>query len=226
MRAWVHTITGKPADVLSLTEVPLPPLPKPESADVLVKITHASVCSGGVFLVAILPTFFRDKPCIPEFEFSGVVMAVDPEGSNSSQDPPLKVGDSVFGIVPIGRTMKRIPGSAIPSGALAEYVVVPSNHLARKPENVTFEQAAGLGGSSVTMAKTMIMEANLASGNRVLVYGASSAIGTFAVQMAKEIVGETGRVIAVCGPRGQQVMKDLGADEVCIAEHFQRSYKC
>ncbi|PKS05336.1 hypothetical protein jhhlp_008710 [Lomentospora prolificans] len=224
MRAYVHTRTGKPTDVLTLTELPLPPLPKPGSSDILVKITHATALFGDAFMMTIAPSLLRDKPCIPAIEFAGVVVAVDPQGTKTPPEPPLTVGTQVYGAVPLGRVFKRMPGAAAPSGALAEYVLVPASRVVRRPENVSAEHAAGLGGASSCTALALVKKAGLKRGQKVLVYGSSGSVGTLAVQIARTSVGDTGKVVAVCGPAGIQVAKDFGANEAAVP--FKLYYTC
>ena len=214
MRAWVHTKAGKPTDVLTLTELPLPPLPKPGSSDVLVKVIEATAAFGDAFLMNIAPSFMRDKPCIPGLEFSGIVVAVDPEGVKAPPEPPLTVGTDVYGLVPMNRVFKRMPGAAAPSGALAEYVLVPASRVVRTPGNIPREHAAGLGGASSCTALAMTKKSGLKKGQKVLVYGSNGAVGHLLLQMARNAVGEEGKVVAVCGTQGVLVAKDSGADEV------------
>jgi NADPH:quinone reductase-like Zn-dependent oxidoreductase len=215
MRAYAHATSGKPQDVLSLTELPLRPLPAPGSNDVLVRVSHATICFGGTFMIFLTPSIFTDKPLIPHYEFSGTIVAVDPESHQPPHDPPLSVGTPVFGAVPMSRSLKRVPGAAAPSGALAEYVLIPATRVVRKPENVPFDQAAGIAGVSSCTALTMVKHAKIQQGYKVLVYGASGSVGTFAVQLAREAAGPSGMVIAVCGPSGRASVTSLGADEVC-----------
>lgn len=214
MRAYAHTTTGKPSDVLTLTELPLPPLPQPGSSDVLVRITHTTALFGDAFMMTITPSFLRDKPCIPAIEFAGTVVAVDPQGVATPPSPALTVGAEVYGAVPMGRVFKKMPGAAAPSGALAEYVLVPASRVVRRPDNVSREHAAGLGGASSCTALALVQKAKLEKGQKALVYGSNGSVGTLALQIAREAVGPTGKVVAVCGPAGIEVAKTLGADEV------------
>ncbi|CAI4210316.1 unnamed protein product [Parascedosporium putredinis] len=214
MRVYAHTTTGKPSDVLTLTELPLPPLPQPGSSDVLVRITHTTALFGDAFMMTITPSFLRDKPCIPAIEFAGTVVAVDPQGVATPPSPALTVGAEVYGAVPMGRVFKKMPGAAAPSGALAEYVLVPASRVVRRPENVSREHAAGLGGASSCTALALVQKAKLERGQKALVYGSNGSVGTLALQIAREAVGPTGKVVAVCGPAGIEVAKTLGADEV------------
>lgn len=154
----------------------------------------------------ICPSFLRAKPAIPELDFSGIVVDV---GSDVPASRNLAAGVPVFGSVLVG------PHVSAGIGSLAEYVVVPATGVVRKPENLTLEKAAGLGVSGCTMLALMD-RAKLEKGDKVLVNGASGGIGSMVVQLAKEAVGETGRVVAICSGANVEMVKKLGADEVRI----------
>jgi NADPH:quinone reductase-like Zn-dependent oxidoreductase len=109
----------------------------------------------------------------------------------------FSTGDEVFG----GRT-----------GACAEYVAAKADRaIVTKPPNVTFEEAAAIGIAATTALHAIRDEGKLEPGQRVLVHGASGGVGTYAVQIAKALGGE---VTAVCGPRGVEIARSLGADVV------------
>jgi NADPH:quinone reductase-like Zn-dependent oxidoreductase len=150
------------------------------------------------------PTMGLRKPKTEELgvDFSGVVEAV---GGNVTRFEP---GDEVFG----GR-----------AGAFAEYVCVPEDRaLARKPANMTFEQAAVAPVAALTALQGLRDKAALEPGQQVLVNGASGGVGTFAVQIAKVLGAE---VTAVCSTRNVEQARALGADHVVdyTKEDFTRS---
>jgi NADPH:quinone reductase-like Zn-dependent oxidoreductase len=124
-------------------------------------------------------------------EFAGEVEEV---GSAVSE---FDVGDEVFGVKGFG--------------ANAEFVCVrESAALARKPTNMTFEEAAAVcDGASIAFAA--MRKADLRKGRSILIYGASGSIGTAAVQLAKHFEAE---VIAVCNTKNLELVRSLGADEV------------
>jgi NADPH:quinone reductase-like Zn-dependent oxidoreductase len=109
-------------------------------------------------------------------------------------------GDEVFGLC------------AWPSaGACAEYARVSAAALAPKPPELTFEQAAALP-TSASAALHCIRDAGcVTSGTRVLVNGASGGVGVFAIQIARSLGAE---VTAVCGPDGEALVRQLGAQRV------------
>jgi len=78
-----------------------------------------------------------------------------------------------------------------------------------------WEEAAGLPVVGITALSVMDL-ARVKKGERVMVNGASGGIGSLVVQMAKQAVGEEGRVVAVCSGRNEGMVKGLGADEVSL----------
>ena len=136
-------------------------------------------------------------------EFAGTVEAVGRDVTS------LRVGERVFGF------------KGLPFGAHAEYLAIPQDgFLATIPAQLSFEEAApSTEGSHYALA--LIRKAKVASGQDVLVYGATGAIGSPAVQLLKQL-GAT--VTAVCGPEHLELVKGLGADRVIdyTAQDFTR----
>jgi NADPH:quinone reductase-like Zn-dependent oxidoreductase len=161
----------------------------------------------------LCPSVIRAKPAIPELDFSGIVVDVGPDVPALRE---LRAGVPVFGSVLVGQHVS----SGI--GALAEYIVLPATSVVRKPENVSFEKASGFGVSGCT-ALVLMDNAKIQKGNKVLVNGASGGIGSIVVQFAKEAVGEEGIVVAICSGGNVEMVKELGADEVCISESIGHS---
>jgi NADPH:quinone reductase-like Zn-dependent oxidoreductase len=117
-------------------------------------------------------------------------------------------GDEVFG----ART-----------GAFAEYVTVRVDRaIVRKPEGLTFEEAAAVPIAGITALQGLRDKGELVEGGRVLVNGASGGVGTFAVQIARALGGE---VTGVCSTRNLELVRSLGADHVVdyTREDFTRS---
>src|SRR5947209_7817610 len=158
MRAWTHSQAGIPSTVLRFTsDAKTPALTNP--TDVLVKITHASLSPAGSIMMQFCPFIFRSKPAIPELDFAGTLIAV---GADVPKDRNLAPGDAVFGSVTVQ------PHLGASAGALAEYVVVASSSVTRKPEGITLQEAAGLGvcGSTALM---LYYRGELKAGESVLI---------------------------------------------------------
>ncbi|UCG90801.1 MAG: NAD(P)-dependent alcohol dehydrogenase, partial [Candidatus Heimdallarchaeota archaeon] len=190
------------ADVLELKEIEKPILKDNEvlirnyaSAMQALDITFRSgrkVLSG---LFRVIATGIRTpRKKIPGLDFSGEVVSV---GKKVTQ---FKVGDQVYGGTTIG-------------GACAEYMRVPgSTRTAIKPSNMSFQEAAAVPGGAIPALFALKNLAKIQSGQKVLINGASGGIGTFAVQIAKNIY-ET-EVTGVCSTSNLSMVKDLGADFV------------
>lgn len=212
MKAIVTTKYG-PADGLQLQEVEKP---APGDDEVLIRVHAATVTAGDVMLRKLpfpvwllLRTFMGlRRKRVPGHEFSGEVEAV---GSNVKR---FKRGDQVFGTT-----------TGLNAGANAEYVCLPQEWdggvLARKPANVPHEEAAALPVGGMT-ALQLLRKGNIRRGQKVLIYGASGSVGTYAVQIARHF----GAVVtAVCGTRNIELVKSLGADKVIdyTKEEFSES---
>lgn len=200
MRAWISTARGPPSKVMTLSSVPTPPTPLAPTY-VLVKISHAALNPGEVTIMKLFPRFARGLPSIIALDFTGTIIAV-----GTSVRSELTVGVSVFGNVP-----KKLILAGV--GSLAEYIALPADSVMVQPENVSREAAAGLSACGVTAMEYMNWS-GLRAGETVFVNGGTGGIGVMVVQMAKIIVGPSGKVIATCSPANADLVKSLGADEV------------
>ena len=211
MKAIVYNRYGPP-DVLELKEVENP---TPKDNEVLVKIHTASVNYGNLVLLKGEPFLARfafgllkPKYSIPGGDIAGRVEAV---GANVKQ---FQVGDEVFGDL-----------SSCGWGGFAEYVSVPENVLVLKPANMSFEEAAAIPMAAVTALQSLRDKGKIQSGQKVLIYGASGGVGTFAVQIAKSFGAE---VTGVCSTRNVNIVSSLGADHVIdyTKEDFATKKEC
>ena len=193
MKAILQTKYGPP-EFLQLKEIEKP---TPTENQVLVKVHAASINALEWRPFTMSPIFIRLmggllKPKDPKLgtDIAGRVEAV---GSNVTEFQP---GDEVFGVA---------------SGAFAEYVCAGKTKLALKPANVSFEAAAAVPVAAFTALQGLRDRGQIQPGQKVLIYGASGGVGTFAVQLAKSLGAE---VTAVCSPRNLDMARSIGADHV------------
>jgi NADPH:quinone reductase-like Zn-dependent oxidoreductase len=120
----------------------------------------------------------------------------------------FKPGDAVFGLAvqyPEDSGVK----AWICQGAFAEYVCAPESTLARKPDNVTFEQAAAVPVAALTALQGLRDKGHVQAGHKVLIHGAGGGVGTFAVQIAKALGAE---VTGVTSTKNVEMVRSIGAD--------------
>src|SRR2546428_7100489 len=214
MRAVVYDRYGPP-DVLRLADVERP---VPAAGEVLVKVhgarAHRSRSAtrgadrGGGWAILLMSRLVsgirRPRHRILGTEFAGEVEAV---GAAASE---FAVGDKVFGT------------SGLRFGAHAEYIAMPvSARIAPMPAGMSFEEAAPICDGALN-ALTCLKQAGLREGRTILIYGASGAIGTASVQLARYFDAD---VTAVCNTKNLELVRSLGADRVIdyTQEDFTRN---
>ena len=196
MKAVVHTKYGPP-EVLQLKEVEKP---TPKDDEVLIKVyattvnrTDCGFRSAEYFISRFFSGLLKPKYQILGCEFAGVIEAV---GKNVTS---FKTGEKVFGY------------NDIKFGAQAEYMTMGENEaIVTMPDNISFEEAAPIT-EGAHYALCDIRAAKVKSGQNVMVYGATGAIGSAAVQLLKCFGAN---VTAVCNTQNVELVKSLGADEV------------
>lgn len=202
MKAMVWTKYGPP-DVLQLKEVEKP---VPRDNEVLIRIHATTVETGDCELrryemhnKIVLPMrlyFGLLRPTRVKIlgqQLAGVIESVGKEVTL------FKPGDQVFA------------PTEMSFGAYAEYLCLPSTHaIAIKPVNMNYEEAATVSVGGLN-ALHFLRKANVQRGQKVLIYGTSGSIGTFAVQLAKVFGAE---VTGVCSTAKIALVKSLGADNV------------
>ena len=197
MKAITYAQYGSP-DVLQFKEVPQP---SPKEDEILIKVHAVSINAADLhlmradpFLIRFAFGLFKPKIQILGADVAGEVEAV---GKNVTQ---FKSGDAVFGDL-----------SGCGFGGFAEYVCAPETVLALKPANLSFEEAAAMPMASITALQGLRDIGSIKAGQKVLIYGASGGVGTFAVQIAKSFGAE---VTAVCSTPKVDIARALGADHV------------
>ena len=193
MRAIVQDAYGSP-DVFRLARISTPDV---ADNQVLVRVHAAGLDRGTWHLMAGRPYllrlafgFRRPKNPVPGLDLAGTVIAV---GSAVTRFSP---GEDVFGTG---------------QGSFAEYAVAPEDQLARKPDNLSFEQAAVVPVSGLTALQGLTDVGHLQPGQRVLIIGASGGVGSYAVQLAKALGAE---VTGVSSTTKLDLVRSLGADHV------------
>lgn len=205
MKAIITTKFGGP-DVLQLKEIPIPAC---KNNEILVKVIATPVTSGdcrarslrltGVPLPArimarLVLGFTKPRKPVQGLWLSGIIS---------------ETGEKVQGFKPGDAVVARTPDLRF--GAYAEYAAVPaSGPIVLKPENLTHEEAVAIPFGGIT-AMYFLSKVKITRGSRVLIYGASGATGSSAVQIAKYLGAE---VTAVCSGRNESLVKALGADQV------------
>jgi len=197
MKAMICTAYGSP-DVLQFREVAKP---TPKDNEILIKI-HAGVVTpsdcafrkGDPFIIRLMYGLTRPKLTTHGVEFSGEVEAVGKAVTS------FQKGDAVFGMSP--NTF----------GAHAEYLCLPETQtVVIKPASATHEEMAGICDGATTALTFLRDGAKLQRGQKVLVNGASGAVGSYGVQLAKYFGAE---VTGVCSTANVELVKSLGADAV------------
>ncbi len=194
MRAIVQTEYGS-ADVLRVAETDRPAITDDE---VLVRVHAAGLDRGTWHLMAGQPYLIRlmgyglraPKHRVPGLDVAGTVVAI---GADVTR---FAVGDEVFGVS---------------RGSFADFACAREDKLARKPANLTFDQASVVAISGLTALQGLCDVGRIEAGQSVLIIGASGGVGTFAVQIAKAF----GAVVTgVCSTAKLDLVRSLGADHI------------
>lgn len=197
MKAITISRYGGP-EVLTVNEIQKP---VPLGNEVLIKVKAASLNAADWHIMRGQPRIYRvvlgirkPKYSILGADVAGIVEAV---GKNVAQ---FQEGDEVFGDL-----------AEHNFGAFAEYVCVPENIVALKPQTLTFEEAAAIPLAAATALHALRYHGEVKEGQKVAINGASGGVGVYAIQLAK---GKGAEVTAVCSTDKTDQAKMLGADHV------------
>lgn len=186
-------ILNTPGDINELKHVQIDQ-PEIREQEVLIRVKAISINPVDVKTRAGSGVFGRLKeeiPLILGWDLSGIV-------ENSKSDT-FKPGDEVFGMV-------RFPGHG---KTYAEYVAAPASQLAHKPANITHEAAAATTLAALTAWQALVHQAQVKSGQQVLIHGASGGVGHFAVQIAKYLGAQ---VTGTSSAKNKAFVLNTGAD--------------
>ena len=200
MQAIVFSNYGDPQEVMELVDDR--ELLKPNKNEVLVKIECASINAAdryivraNYFIIRMVFGLFRPskKKRILGMDIAGTIQLI---GKNVKG---FQIGDAV--VADIRKSF---------GGGFAEYAIVNSKHLVKKPETVSFEQAATvpISGQAAMMGMTLC---SINPGDKVLINGASGGVGSFGVQIAK---AQGAYVTAICSTKKVNAVRSWGADEI------------
>ncbi|NNH71040.1 NADP-dependent oxidoreductase [Nocardia uniformis] len=197
MKAIIANSYGDPGS-LELGELPEPKV-GPDQVLIRVKAAGVNPVDWKVLAGYLDPIMYVHFPLVPGWDVAGVVEKL------GEDVPEFQVGDEVMGYV------RR---DEVQHGTYAEFVSAPARTLARKPASLSWQQAAGLPLAGLTAYRSL-QRVGLASGETVLVHGASGGVGSLAVQIA---VAQGARVIGTASERNHDFLRSLGAEPVTYGD--------
>ena len=174
-------------EVMELVEVERP---KPGAGQVLLKVTAAAVNPVDWKIRDGLGELFGMKPPL--------ILGCEVAGTVETGSGNLAPGDEVYGYL------------GTHSGGYAEYAAAPASEFVRKPKQVDFDTAASVPVGALTAWQGIFDLGKLASGQRILITGASGAVGSMAVQLAKV---KGAHVIGLASGKNEEFVRKLGADD-------------
>ncbi|KAF8884016.1 hypothetical protein BD779DRAFT_1674317 [Infundibulicybe gibba] len=190
-RAWLVTRRGAPETALVYrSDVPLPS--RLGRGEVLIKVQAAALNPVGYKLMAMVPNFLAKRPRVAEYDVAGTIV----DGNETN----FHVGDQVFGFI----TQALWTGH----GALAEYIRLPACTLMTRPPNLTPVQACGIPLAAQTAYQALVEIAKVEPGQTIFINGGSTAVGAFAIQIAKARGCQT---VVSASAQSERFVRELGA---------------
>ncbi|ETS76466.1 hypothetical protein PFICI_11853 [Pestalotiopsis fici W106-1] len=168
------------------------PRPIAQGRQILVQVHAAGITADEV----TWPELYRTASRIPGHDVSGTIAFLGPD-----YDGPLKVGQEVYALLHADRGEGQ-----------AEFVICHADEIASKPSSISHAEAAALPIPALTAWEAIADHVKIGAVAKVLVTGASGAVGSIFVQLVKHLTGA--KVIALASPNSHSVLKRLGADEV------------
>jgi NADPH:quinone reductase-like Zn-dependent oxidoreductase len=144
----------------------------------------------------LIPNSFFKR--VAEHDFAGEI--ADPNG-----DPRFKVGDQVFGTIPVPESLKT------GQGALAQYAYAPTKTTTHRPEGIPPNEASGIPIVALTAYAALHQVGKLEAGQRIFINGGTTSVGIYAVQFAKALGC---KVYASASGKNEEFLRNLGVDEV------------
>ena len=197
MKAIVLTKYGS-SEVLQLQDVPKP---APGANEVLVKVCASaindydwSMMRGKPYLYRLMFGILKPRRKIPGMELAGIIEALGPKASSFNQ------GDAVYGDI-----------SEYGFGSFAEYICINEKALIRKPDNMSFEEAASIPHASLLAVQGLIDVGKIQKGQKILINGAGGGVGSFGLQIAKLHQAE---VTGVDSGEKLKMMESIGFDHI------------
>lgn len=179
-------------DKLILSETAKPVL---KSGEVLVRVKAIGLNPADTIYrnseTFISHSFGRERPVILGWDIAGEIV------EKADHTDEFEIGDAVFAVLQNAR-------------GYAEYVAVDVNLLARKPEHISFEEAAAAPMAGLTAWQPLVYGMRIKKGDKILIHGASGGVGHYAIQIAKHFGAE---VIGTSSARNRDFIMNLGADQ-------------
>ncbi|KAK4072917.1 uncharacterized protein Triagg1_5594 [Trichoderma aggressivum f. europaeum] len=169
------------------------PRPSPTGNQVLIKVHAAGITADEI----IWPELYASSNRVPGHDISGTIDALGPQYSG-----PLSLGQSVYAMI----------DAEAPQGGQSEYAIAMPNEIAVKPSSISHAEAAAIPIPALTAWEAIFKHSNLDKGCKILVTGASGAVGVILVQMAKKLLNA--EVIGLASSSNHAMLAKLGTDQV------------